>query len=300
MGDPGILKTTMYIYGGVFAFAILITLVFRNASWGRNMTQAIMSWLVIFILFIGTAFFGQIPFTVLICIIAVLAVREFYSHTKAGGFLHISITASLIALTAYAVETGWTGLLLAVPPLSLFVFLPLHMFMKSHKEIIRTVPLQVFGFIYWGWLPMYFLRIRHLQNGFGFVILLATMIALNDNAAYYTGKLLGKNSRKMAKEISPNKTWTGFLGGFAATLLSSLLFRYTSPDIPAMKLLLIALVVGCVIPIGDLAESAMKRDLGIKDSGNLIPGHGGVMDRFDSWFFAAPFFYYSLRLAGAL
>ena len=299
MNNPEILKTTCIIYGFVFTSAIILTLGFRKTGWGRNMTQAILSWLVIFILFIGTAFAGEIPFTVLICIIATLAVREFYGHNKVCGTIYLGITALLISTTAYAVITNWTGLLLAVPPLSLFVFLPLHMIRYSHKEMIRTVSLQVFGFIYWGWLPMYFLRIRHLNGGFGYIILLATMIALNDNIAYYTGKLLGKNSRKMAPVISPNKTWTGFIGGFFATLISALLFHYTAPEIPLMHLLIIALIVACVIPVGDLAESAMKRDLEIKDSGTLIPGHGGVMDRFDSWFFSAPFFYYALVLAGA-
>lgn len=299
MDNIGVLCKTCFIYGIVFSLAILLTFAFRKTGWGRNMTQAILSWLVIFILFIGSAFMGQVPYSLLICVIATLAVREFYGHTKVCGSLYLSITSLLIVITAYAVETEWTGLLLAVPPLSLFVFLPLHMMRKSYEDIIRTVSLQVFGFVYWGWLPMYFLRIRHLEGGFGFVILLSTMIALNDNVAYYTGKLLGKKSKKMSPNISPNKTWTGCAGGFCATILSVILFRYATPQLPLIKLVLIAVVVGCVIPIGDLAESAMKRDLRIKDSGTLIPGHGGVMDRFDSWFFTAPFFYYALILAGA-
>lgn len=290
---------TVYIYGFVFTFSIILTLAFRKTGWGRNMTQAIISWLIIFILFIGTAYLGQLTYTILVCAIAILAVREFYLHTKVLTFPHLLIVSALIATTAYAVDSGLTGLLLAIPPLSLFIFLPIQMFQHSHKDIIKTVSTQVFGFIYWGWLPMYFLRIRHLDGGFGYVILLSTMIALNDNAAYYTGKLLGKNSRKMAPTLSPNKTWMGFAGGFCATLLSSFLFRYTAPEVPVLNLLFIALIVACVIPVGDLAESAMKRDLNIKDSGNMIPGHGGVMDRFDSWFFSAPFFYYALILAGA-
>ncbi len=165
--------------------------------------------------------------------------------------------------------------------------------------MIEATAIHVFGYIYWGWMPLYFLRLSMLEGGFGFLVLLCSMIALNDNCAYYVGKFLGKRSKKLAPRISPNKTWTGFLGGFAATLLCAVIFQYTAPEMPVWKLLILALVTAAMIPLGDLAESAMKRDLDVKDSGTMIPGHGGVMDRFDSWFFTVPVFYYTLMLLGA-
>jgi phosphatidate cytidylyltransferase len=120
------------------------------------------------------------------------------------------------------------------------------------------------------------------------------MIALNDNCAYYTGKLLGKKSPKFAPLISPNKTWVGFAGGAAAALLASVLFGYTLPHLSVWQRLLLGGAVTVLIPAGDLMESAMKRDAGVKDSSGLIPGHGGMMDRFDSWIFTVPIYCYLL------
>jgi phosphatidate cytidylyltransferase len=99
----------------------------------------------------------------------------------------------------------------------------------------------------------------------------------------------------MAPTICPNTTWEGFCGGSAATLLSAVIFGYGIPHVAWGWRLRAGLCMACAIPVGDLIESAMKRDLGIKDSGTLIPGHGGVMDRFDSWVFVAPLFYLLMR-----
>jgi phosphatidate cytidylyltransferase len=166
----------------------------------------------------------------------------------------------------------------------------------SSENFTRAAAVQVLGLVYWGWLPMHFLLIHRLHGGFGAIVLLCTLIALNDNGAYYTGKLLGKNSAKFLPGISPGKTWTGFLGGALVTIVMALVFGYTVPGLHAWQRALLGLIVAMMAPIGDLLESAMKRDAGVKDSGFLIPGHGGVMDRFDSWAFAAPLFYYFLRV----
>ena len=182
----------------------------------------------------------------------------------------------------------------AVPLLAVFVMFSVQLLRGSYADIMKTVGLQLLGLVYWGWLPLHFLRLHKLPGGFGAMIMLCTMIALNDNCAYYAGKLLGKNSAKFAPLISPNKTWVGFAGGTAATLLSAVLFGYTLPHLSTLQRLLLGGVIAVLIPAGDLMESAMKRDAGVKDSGSLIPGHGGVMDRFDSWVFVAPLYCYLL------
>jgi len=117
------------------------------------------------------------------------------------------------------------------------------------------------------------------------------MIVVNDNGAFFFGKLFGKHSPKFAPRISPNKTWVGFAGGVLGTLLVAWGFGFALPHLGLAQRLLLGLVVGVAVPIGGLIESAMKRDTGVKDSGTLIPGHGGAMDRFDSWAFSAPILY---------
>jgi phosphatidate cytidylyltransferase len=117
------------------------------------------------------------------------------------------------------------------------------------------------------------------------------MILVNDNGAFFFGKLFGKNSPKFAPRISPNKTWVGFAGGLLCTLLVAWGFGFALPTLSLLQRSIFGLIVGVAIPYGGLIESAMKREAGVKDSGDLIPGHGGVMDRFDSWAFSAPIVY---------
>ena len=111
-------------------------------------------------------------------------------------------------------------------------------------------------------------------------------VVLSDTGGYATGVFFGKH--KMAPSISPGKTWEGFVGSIAAAALGSALFLYFLLDIPAYWGLLFGAVISVVAVIGDLGESMLKRDLGIKDMSSLLPGHGGVMDRLDSILFAVP------------
>jgi phosphatidate cytidylyltransferase len=103
----------------------------------------------------------------------------------------------------------------------------------------------------------------------------------------------------MAPKISPNKTWIGFAGGTIAVIVGGVIFRYCVAAATWPQWAGLVVVTAAAVPLGDLSESAMKRDLGVKDTGTLIPGHGGIMDRFDSWVFVAPVAYvYITRIAG--
>jgi len=115
------------------------------------------------------------------------------------------------------------------------------------------------------------------------------LIWCSDVGAYCVGSVLGKKSKKLAPTISPNKSWAGFWGGMAFGLIGAFILQRTSLlDLPIWAALLLGLVVHCAGVLGDLAESAWKRHYGIKDSGNVIPGHGGFLDRFDSSLAAVP------------
>jgi phosphatidate cytidylyltransferase len=289
-----ILKTTCIVYAFIFGGASLLTFAFRKTNWGRNIIAAISMWFVIFCLFIFGAYAGWLPFAGVIIFISILSIREFYKINNVCGSPQLMISFIALLLMALAIKYKQYDIFHAVPLLAVFLFFAVQLFRKSCTDITRTVGTQVLGLIYWGWLPMHFLRLQGMPGGFGAIVMLCTMIALNDNSAYYTGKLLGKNSPKFAPLISPNKTWAGFAGGAAATLLAAALFGYTLPHISLWQRLLLGVAVIVLIPAGDLMESAMKRDAGVKDSSNLIPGHGGMMDRFDSWIFTAPMYCYLL------
>lgn len=115
----------------------------------------------------------------------------------------------------------------------------------------------------------------------------------NDTFAYFVGSVWGK--RKLCPEVSPGKTIEGTVGGIFGTVGVTLAFGWTY-GLPWLHLLVIGIFVGIAAPIGDLTESALKRFTGVKDSGRLLPGHGGVLDRFDSMMFTAPIVYYYVRI----
>jgi phosphatidate cytidylyltransferase len=210
------------------------------------------------------------------------------------------IAAAMLLLMSIALLYERKDIFDIVPLISVTLLLPLQMTRHGTADFNRKSSLRLLGLIYWGWLPMHFVLIQKPKGGFGAIVLLCMLIATNDNGAYYTGKLLGKNSPKLLPSVSPGKTWTGFIGGGVITIGAAAALGYTLPGSNVWQRMLLGLIVAIVGPIGDLLESAMKRDAGVKDSGKLIPGHGGVMDRFDSWAFTAPLYYYFLLAYGWL
>ena len=139
-------------------------------------------------------------------------------------------------------------------------------------------------------IPMMFvigLQGFEMSEGFSWLLVLLAAIWINDTMAYITGSLIGKH--KLIERISPGKTWEGFFGGMIFTVATLLIFNQIFFDFDMISLGIIALVIVLSGTTGDLLESKLKREAGVKDSGNIIPGHGGVLDRIDSLLVAAPF-----------
>jgi len=126
------------------------------------------------------------------------------------------------------------------------------------------------------------------------------LIWVTDTGAYYTGKSIGKH--KFAPSISPNKTWEGTIGGLVAAILAAVAFKlFILAFLTWTDVFALALLGGFWGQLGDLLESAVKRSADVKDSGSLLPGHGGVMDRFDSLIFTAPMYYlYLVHISGLI
>jgi phosphatidate cytidylyltransferase len=137
------------------------------------------------------------------------------------------------------------------------------------------------------------------EMGWRLVVLFMVTIWLGDSGAYYVGRQLGRH--KMSPRVSPNKTWEGLAGGTVATLLGATAVAHLLQiDLGWTQLLGMALIIAVAAPVGDLVESLLKRDTGVKDSSGLLPGHGGLLDRTDSLLFAAPPVLGFLLLTGAL
>lgn len=130
--------------------------------------------------------------------------------------------------------------------------------------------------------------LRHQPLGQWWVVLLLVIVATADSAAYFTGKALGK--RKLAPAVSPGKSWEGVLGGWAAAAVLAVALSFINPDLSLTTCLLLVMPAAMLSVLGDLLESMLKREAGVKDSGNLLPGHGGFLDRIDALTAAAPVF----------
>ena len=252
---------------------------------------------------------SQVPyfFVGLATIAALLALGEFYKlAANVGGRAHVvpGFSAALLIVACFVVDVpaGIVAVLAALAMVSLAIEL------ATAKELERTLgaaAATLMGVIYVALLAAYLVGVRMIPDDFTTTPvphlaakLLTTffaMVMLTDTGAYYTGRSLGR--RKLAPRISPGKTVEGAVGGFVAAMLTGPLCRYTFfPEIPLWQAMLLGGAIGIVGQVGDLAESMLKRGAKVKDSSNLLPGHGGMLDRVDSILFCAPLLYYYARL----
>jgi phosphatidate cytidylyltransferase len=152
--------------------------------------------------------------------------------------------------------------------------------------------------LYFAWILAHLIFLRGIDHGFGYLVFLSVAVVLNDVLAYTAGRLFGKH--KLAPHISPKKTWEGAVGGLFGSLLGVVVFKYAVPELTWNAALVSGVIIGVTSPLGDLIVSVIKRDMAVKDTGALIPGHGGLLDRCDSLIFATPAFYYFIILAQRL
>ncbi len=150
--------------------------------------------------------------------------------------------------------------------------------------------LAIVGFIYIGWMFGHLAFLANATNAYGYLLYLLFATEINDVSAFTFGKLFGRH--KFRSHISPNKTWEGAIGALLVSLALPWLLRFSFPHFGVAQLVLAGLIVGVGGQLGDLAISVIKRDIGIKDMGANIPGHGGILDRIDSLIYVAPLFFH--------
>jgi len=158
--------------------------------------------------------------------------------------------------------------------------------LRKNQFHIEHIALTLVGALYIGYGFTYMAAARNLPEGFMLTVLVILAIWSTDSGAYFVGKAIGK--RKLWPEISPNKTIEGSIGGLLAAVIVVLGVNALLGSLTLVQALTIAFVAGIVGQLGDLVESAFKRHFHVKDSGQLIPGHGGVLDRFDSFLLVFP------------
>lgn len=247
---------------------------------------------------------ARLGFTLFVTIIAGVGVKEYAGIVRAKGVPidgPVSVVlGALIVLASHFGNAVWTNAVTYAG----FVVLAAVQILRG-RESIAELTASIFGLIYVGWFAGHFLLVRTAFGvvGAGLLMLLLVAVVLTDTAAYFVGKSIGKHK---LTPISPKKTWEGSIGGFVFAMIGVGLMYYLQRQgwqaLPAWTLwqyALVGVVLSITAQVGDIAESMLKRDAGVKDSGAFFPGHGGVLDRCDGFLFAAPALYYMTLVLGA-
>ncbi len=229
-------------------------------------------------------------FTILILFVGLISLNEFYALIRLkGAEKTVFFNYLLTALLFFSIICKGPFYIAIFP---LFVIFPLAFFIfrypKSHPKMVDIGKLIMGPFYIC--LPLSFLAtIRTLDEGQMWIFFILAVIFAGDTGSFYFGKLFGKHK---LTQISPGKTWEGTLGGLIANVVSAGIFAYLFfPSLSASSIMVLGVAIGISGQVGDLAESMLKRMSNIKDSGRILPGHGGILDRIDSLLFAIPILY---------
>ena len=265
-----------------------------NKKAGRKLLPSIgVSVSLILIVWVSLAKYRAI-FAALITVAVILGVRELTNAFKA---VNIRVSFNALALASIGLSfAAWVGGVsgLSVATAIAFPWLLALLLPKGPEHFIRSASAYALTLIYIPFLAGFLILLARPHNGFERMMTFVVLIACNDTFAYFTGLALGKHT--MAPKISPKKTWEGFAGSLIfTTIAGALAFHYIlHAQVWLGALAGLAVVISGTS--GDLIESAIKRDLAIKDMGDLLPGHGGVLDRIDSILYAAPTLWLALEL----
>jgi phosphatidate cytidylyltransferase len=239
---------------------------------------------------LGSVYFGGLVFFVPVALALLIAGWEFFDMTRRAGhppipWLGFGLIALILIDTQFALG-GLREIIAAAVIVSLVIAL------FNHADgWITGWALTIVGALYVGVIGAYFILVRGLPNGLLWTTLALLTTWATDTGAYLVGTRIGKHG--FFTRISPKKTWEGAIGGFVCAILAMLVLG-AFVDLPIAHRILFGLGVSIAGTLGDLAESLLKRQTGVKDSSNIIPGHGGLLDRIDSMLFAGVFAYYYL------
>lgn len=258
--------------------------------------KRIVTGLIIIFLWIALLFKAPLLlFAAIITVLAIMALKEYFAMIFPEPDSSVPVLIGLGALPLLAAFTGDIATTAAATVgacLCMFaITLRRYAGIKAPLEYLSR---STFGFIYVSLFCAHIILLRAHPKGAEWLLLLSAITAGSDTGAYYAGTLLGKN--KLCPSISPGKTVEGFVGGLLTGVLAAVaLGLFVLPEVSALRLGLLAIPLTCIGVAGDLTESILKRAAGVKDSGNILPGHGGILDRIDSLILTAPVLFYLLH-----
>jgi phosphatidate cytidylyltransferase len=244
---------------------------------------------------------GDPWFTLLIAAAALAGTYEFYhiaNFDRKEPLLYLGLLWTLALVLSPHYKNP--DLLPIVVTVAMLVSLICLLLRRSRERAFRDWVWTIAGALYVGWMLSYWLNLRGLEDGRNWVYLAMLTTFANDTGAYFIGRAWGKH--KMAPTISPAKTWEGAVGGLASAIIAAIVIAMVLKLISVglgtpfvftyWQIILLGFLVSLFAQLGDLVESLLKRNTGVKEAGNLLPGHGGVLDRFDSLIFVGAVVYY--------
>lgn len=260
------------------------------------MTARVITSLIAAPIILVCVYFGGAPFFLLILGLALIAVNEFYNLMMKKGLFPAYwvgnlITIFFITFAYYAVKRNWEPAHSAILTLAAAIAMISGIFLKREKDSIVDIAVTILGMVYVGWFMSYLFFIRSLTEHGGYLFFLLLTVWAMDVAAYLAGRMFGHTP--LMPSVSPKKTWEGAVAGFVLCLIAAAIFSQTA-QLEIGHALVLGVLIGIFGQMSDLIESLIKRDAGAKDSSEILPGHGGVLDRIDSFVLTAPLMYYYL------
>ncbi len=258
---------------------------------------------VFVIVIIGSVIIHHWVFAGLFLVIAALGYLEFSKIARVLNYYPSRIYGTVLAALTYCVIVGYNYLILPGESLLLLILVPIILLSielaRKTSTALANVATAVFGIV-WIVIPLallsgfFNLAEEHKWRETGLLLGFFLIVWIYDSGAYIFGSLFGKH--RILERISPKKSWEGLAGGVLVGMLVAYMISASFTEFSLTEWLLIAIAIVVSGTLGDLAESMIKRNAGIKDSGNLLPGHGGVLDRFDAVLLAAPVIYILVKL----
>jgi len=289
--------------GGLLALASLISIALVRAKPERDYTELrlrIKTWWLIVAVFAVAVLFNRTVSVVVLGFVSFLAFKEYLSLVPTRRADHRVLFWAYLAIPIqfYWVWMGWYGMFIIFIPVFMFLVLPMRMiligetqgFLRAIGTLHWGLMITVFGLSHAAFMLVLPATVNPAGGAMGLLIYLVFLTEINDVAQYLWGKSFGK--RKISPKVSPNKTVAGFLGGLlTTTALAVVLAPFLTP-LARYEALGAGVLIGLGGFVGDVTISALKRDIGVKDSGSLLPGHGGILDRLDSLTYTAPLFFH--------
>ena len=256
-----------------------------------NLLKRATSGFIYAVLFITAILYSKESYIVLISLFGFISIREFLILLKFNNIIIYILFVGLIYLPFSSLDSSVLIDVLLVLSISGSVQLLVNLFIKKKNYPSNTIQKLDISIRYLLLSFAFLILLPFINGGYEASVILSLIIFIwvNDSFAFFVGKNLGK--RKLFESVSPKKTIEGFLGGVFFTLITAFLVSYFCDFLSLTNLLVISLIASILGTIGDLVESKFKRQANTKDSGTIMPGHGGILDRLDSLLFVAPFVY---------